>query len=125
MPDKMRVPDRIMSTALLTFYLAALGCALMSSLAAHFHLAALWLAAAVSALCSFWALIRVFRTADELQRRINYQALAFAHVFTLVVSLACGGLQEIGFRCLSWFVVSGVLVSLWSLGLILFSRRYQ
>jgi hypothetical protein len=80
--------------------------------------------AALSALIAVWALICTFRAADELQRRINHQALAFAYVGTLVVSLVYGFLQQTGLRCVSWLGVCGVLVTLWSLGLILFSRRY-
>jgi hypothetical protein len=63
--------------------------------------------------------------ADELRRRINHQALAFAYVGTLVVCLVYGFLQQTGLRCVSWLGVCGLLVALWSLGLILFSRRYQ
>jgi len=118
-------PDRLMSRALLRFYVLALICVAVSSLAAQFHIAILWLPAALVALGALWALVGIFRTADDLQKHINYQALAFAHVSTLFVSLAFGALQEVGFRCPSWFGVSVLLVSLWSLGLILFSRRYQ
>jgi hypothetical protein len=44
-------------------------------------------------------LIRILRTADELQRRINQQALAFAYVETLIVSLADGLRQQSAFPC--------------------------
>ena len=81
--------------------------------------------AALAALMAIAGLIRILQTADELQRRINHQALAFAYVGTLIVCLVCGFLQQFGLPCLSGLGVCALLVALWSLGLILSSRRYQ
>jgi hypothetical protein len=81
--------------------------------------------AGLAALMAIAGLIRVLQTADELQRRINHQALAFAYVGTLIVCLVCGFLQQLGLPCLSGLGVCALLVALWSLGLILSSRRYQ
>ena len=81
--------------------------------------------AALAALTAIAGLIRVLQTADELQRRINHQALAFAFVGTLIVCLLYGFLQQLGLPCLSGLGVCALLVTLWSLGLILSSRQYQ
>lgn len=125
-------PNRARRNALVIFYAAATVCGGTGSLAAgnaahaaDYVRGGLFALAALSALIAVWALISVFRAADELQRRVNYQALAFAHIGTLIVSLVYGCLQQAGLRCVSWLGVCAFLVALWSLGLVLFSRRYQ
>lgn len=80
---------------------------------------------ALAALIAIVALIRFLRTADELQRRINHQALAFAYIGTLVLCLVYGFLQQTGLSCVSGLGICALLVALWSLGLVIFSRRYQ
>lgn len=72
-----------------------------------------------------WSYIRMFRRADELQRRIVYEALAFAFVATLSVTVAGAFLQTAGLPCLGWIWIAGVLVVSWTLGLVAASRRYR
>jgi len=123
-------PNRARRNALVTFYAAAAVCGAAGTWGVtephgrdYVHIALISLAA-LSALIALWSLVRILHAADELQRRINHQALAFAYVATLVVCLVYGFLQQTGLRCLSWLGVCALLVALWSLGLILFSRRY-
>jgi hypothetical protein len=82
-------------------------------------------AAFASAVLAFWNLVRVLRSADELQRRINYQALAFAYSGTLIITLGYSLLEGIALPHLGHLWVCGLMVVLWSVGLILSSRRYQ
>jgi len=125
-------PNRARRNALVIFYAAAAVCgAAFASAATTAHHGRNYLYVAVialatlSALVAIWSLVHILRAAAELQRRINYQALAFAYVGTLVVCLVCSFLQQTGLRCVSWPGMCGLLVALWSMGLILFSRRYQ
>jgi hypothetical protein len=125
-------PNKDRRNALVIFYAAAAMCGAAGASAAaspphgrdSVHVAMIALAA-LSALAALWSLVHILRAADELQRRINHLALAFAYVGTLVVCLVCSFLQQAGLRCVSWLGVCGLLVALWSMGLILFSRRYQ
>jgi hypothetical protein len=125
-------PNRDRRNALVIFYAAAAVCGAAGTRAAataphgrHYLYVAVIALATLSALVALWSLVHILRAADELQRRINHQALAFAFVGTLVVCLVYGFLQQTGLRCVSWLGVCALLVALWSLGLILFSRRYQ
>jgi hypothetical protein len=125
-------PNKARRHALVIFYAAAAVCAAAGTAAgatAHhgrdYVYVAMIASAGLSALVAVGSLLRILRAADELQRRINHEALAFAYVGTLVVCLVYGFLQQTGLRCVSWLGVCGFLVALWSLGLILFSRRYQ
>ena len=72
-----------------------------------------------------WSLTRMFRRADELQRRIVYEALAAAFVATLSVTLAGAFLQSAGLPTLGWIWIAGVLVVSWTLGLVAAGRRYR
>src|SRR5215813_1561283 len=72
-----------------------------------------------------WSYIRMFRSADELQRRIVYEALAVAFVATLSVTVAGAFLQSAGLPTFGWIWIAGVLVVSWTLGLVAASRRYR
>jgi hypothetical protein len=72
-----------------------------------------------------WSFIRIFRRADELQRRIVYEALAVAFVATLSVTVAGAFLQGAGLPPFGWIWIAGVLVTSWIVGLVAASRRYR
>ena len=72
-----------------------------------------------------WSFVRMFRRADELQRRIVYEALALAFVATLSVTVAGAFLQSAGLPAFGWIWIAGVLVASWTVGLVLASRRYR
>jgi hypothetical protein len=72
-----------------------------------------------------WSLTRMFRRADELQRRIVYEALAAAFVATLSVTLAGAFLQSAGLPTFGWIWIAGVLVVSWTIGLVAANRRYR
>jgi hypothetical protein len=54
---------------------------------------------------------------------INYRALTFAFVGTLVFSIVVGLAQQLGFHSVSWLGLPALMISLWSFGLILYSSR--
>ena len=72
-----------------------------------------------------WFLPRFLRSNDERERQISYRALTFAFTGTLIFALAVGFLQNLGFHSVSWLGIPALMVILWSIGLILYSWRYQ
>ena len=112
---------------LMLFYLAALLSILAVSLAGRilpFRTLLLFLAVAGAAAAILF-LLRFLRSNDEHERQINYRALTFAFIGTLVFSGAIGFLQSFGFHPLSWLGIPALMIILWSIGLILYSRRYR
>jgi hypothetical protein len=69
--------------------------------------------------------IGMLRDLGELERRIVSEALALAFVITLGAMLAFPFLESVGFPALRPQTVTFVLVSLFAVGIELFSRRYQ
>jgi hypothetical protein len=76
--------------------------------------------AGVAILC----LLRFLRSNDEREQQIKYRALTFAFMGILVFS-AIGYLQTFGFHSMLWLGIPGLMICLWSFGLILYSRRYR
>lgn len=70
------------------------------------------------------AVMRQIRRMDELQRRIQLEALAFGFAGTAFLTLGYGFLELAGLPSLSMFVVWPLMAALWVLGLALASRRY-
>lgn len=114
--------------ALIVFYVSALACAVAIGLAEPVHKAEralLFALAIVSAACAVWGLHRLLSAADELQKQINYRAVKFAFVGTLILSLVEGFLQSFGFPRVSAYAGPAVMVILWSIGLFISSWRYE
>ncbi len=113
---------------LLTFYLCAVAFAVALTLTEYLH--SPWREVArvvtmVIAAFAVWSFFRFLRIADERQTRINYQALGFAFITALAVSLLGGFVRGFGAPHVSWLGVLGLLLIPWSLGLIVFSWRYR
>jgi heme/copper-type cytochrome/quinol oxidase subunit 4 len=81
--------------------------------------------ALVTALAAAFFLVLFLRSRDERERQINYRALTFTFVSTLVLSLVVGLAQQFGFHSIPWLGIPAVMVTLWSVGLILNSWRDQ
>jgi hypothetical protein len=81
--------------------------------------------ALVTALAAAFFLVLFLRSRDERERQLNYRALTFAFVGTLGFSLVVGLAQQLGFHSLSWLGIPVLMVTLWSVGLILNSWRDQ
>ncbi len=113
-------------TVLVLFYLAALLSVLANSLVGKFPsfrtlLIGLAAAGAAAAILFLW---RFLRSNDEHERQINYRALTFAFIGSLIFSAAIGFLQSFGFHSVSWLGIPALMIVLWSAGLILYSWRY-
>ncbi len=72
-----------------------------------------------------WAILRQIRRLDELQRRQQLEALAFAFAGTAMITFTYGFLEGVGMPKLSMFYVWPLMAALWSLGGWIAHRRYR
>ena len=115
--------DSIHSRSVLwVFYSSAFLSALLFGAASYasvsYHSPLLFLALATALAAAFF-LVLFLRSRDERERQINYRALTFAFVGTLVFSLVVGMAQQLGLHSASWLGLPAVMIVLWSIGLIL------
>lgn len=71
------------------------------------------------------AFLRFFHRIDELQRRIQSEALALSFGVTCVVTFSYGLLEYAGFPPLSWIWIPPFMMMLWGMGVRIASRWYQ
>lgn len=71
-----------------------------------------------------WAIVRELRRMDELQVRIQLEALGFAFAGTALVSFSYGFLEGLDYPRLSMFTLWPLMAVLWVVGLFLARRRY-
>jgi hypothetical protein len=96
----------------------------------HVALASPWrdavaLSPMVAAVAVPWIVLREMRRMDELQVRIQFEALGFAFAGTAILTFSYGFLEGLGYPKLSMFTVWPILAVLWVVGLVLARRRYQ
>jgi len=72
-----------------------------------------------------FAAARFFAAIDELQRRIQFEGLAFGFVSAAVLTLTCGFLGNAGLPQPNWVWVWPVMGACWAVGLALAYRRYR
>jgi len=72
-----------------------------------------------------WATIRFFRGLDELQRRIQFEAMAFSFLGTCLISLNWGVLEKAGLPHADVIWVALLLMGLYVIGIGIACRRYQ
>src|SRR5271169_3439144 len=121
-------PQRQRKNALRIFYVSVFlttgtfSVAVKASQAAQEGLFALGLVLAGGGI---WSFLRFLKVADTHQRLINLEATSFAFVGSLLLTLAVGILQRFGLLSGASLLVPVLMIALWSIGLILFSWRYQ
>ncbi|GAC1039431.1 hypothetical protein thsps117_41890 [Pseudomonas sp. No.117] len=72
-----------------------------------------------------WVVLRELRRLDELQLRIQFEALAFAFAATALTTFSYGFLQNVGAPPLSWLMVWPLMGLTWIIGLGMARRRYR
>ena len=72
-----------------------------------------------------WAFLRQVRQADELERRILFQALALAFVVEFIVAIVYAFLEGLDVPRPPSILWASLLVLSWAVGLGIFSRRYE
>jgi hypothetical protein len=100
------------------------------SLITHVDVARPWrdlvaLSPMLPALAMPWIILRELRRMDELQRRIQLEALGFSFAGTAILTFSYGFLEGLGYPKLSMFAVWPMLAMLWVIGLALARRRYR
>lgn len=115
-------------TATLVVYAAMLVGSI--ELLTHAAIAAPWrdviaLSPMLACAAAAWVILRELRRMDELQRRIQLEALGFAFAGTALLSFSYGFLEGLGYPRLTMFTVWPVMAVLWVVGLVLARRRYQ
>lgn len=71
------------------------------------------------------AVVSLLREIDELQKKIQLEALAFGFAGGAVLTLSYGFLQNAGLPQLSWIWVWPVMAGCWVAGMIGAHRRYR
>ena len=79
----------------------------------------------IPAAATAWIVLRELRRMDELQRRIQLEALGFSFAGTAILTFSYGFLEGLGYPRLSMFTVWPILAVLWVVGLVVARRRYQ
>jgi hypothetical protein len=72
-----------------------------------------------------FAFLNYLKGIDELQQRIQLQAIGFSAGTTSLLTFSYGFLEGVGFPPISLLWVFPVMILLWGLGLAFISRRYQ
>ncbi|CAH2794805.1 MAG: hypothetical protein CBARDMAM_3368 [uncultured Caballeronia sp.] len=71
------------------------------------------------------AVLRQLRRVDELQRRIQFEALAIAFGSTALTTFGYGFLENVGFPKLPTFAIWPIMGALWIIGLRVVRIRYR
>jgi hypothetical protein len=86
---------------------------------------AIALAPVIPAIFALVAFVRFLGRMDELQRRIQFDAIALSFGATAILTFAYGFLEGVGFPRLSRIWILPLMVMLWGLGAAIASMRYR
>ena len=87
--------------------------------------AAIALTPMLACLAAAWVILREIRRMDELQRRIQFEALGFAFAVTALATFSYGFLEGLGWPRLSMFGVWPLMATSWVFGRVMARRRYR
>lgn len=76
-------------------------------------------------IAAVWVIMRHIRRMDEMQRRMQFEGLAFGFAMTALITFSYGFLEGQGLPRLSMFSVLPLMNVLWVLGYALACRRYR
>ena len=79
----------------------------------------------IPSVAALWAFLRFFRGLDELQRRIQLEAVAFSFLATCFITLTWAFQQNAGLPRFDVAWVAPLLILLWGVGLGIAKRRYE
>lgn len=74
---------------------------------------------------ALWAFLRFFRRLDELQRRIQFEAVAFSFLAACFITLTWAFQQNAGLPRFDVSWVAPLLIALWGIGVGIAKRRYE
>ena len=78
----------------------------------------------IPAIFGVLAFVRFLRRMDELQRRIQLEALGLSFAASGILTFAYGFLELVGFPQISFIWIFPAMVMIWGLGLAIAARRY-
>ncbi len=70
------------------------------------------------------AVMRALRDSDELQQKIQLQAVTFSAIVTGLITFTYGFLENIGFPHLPSLFIFPLMLALWGMGAGIFARKY-
>lgn len=79
----------------------------------------------IPAIFGMIAYIRFVSRIDELQRRIQFEGLAFGFGAAGILTFSYGFLENVGFPHISLLWIFPFMIALWGIGVAIASRRYQ
>ena len=79
----------------------------------------------IGALAVAWSIMRALWQMDEMQRRIQFEAMALSFLGTALVTFAWGFVEDLGLPRLSAFAVWPIMAALWVAGLFIVQQRYK
>lgn len=79
----------------------------------------------IGALAGAWAIMRAIWRMDEMQRRIQLDAIAISFLGTALVTFGWGFAEGAGLPHLRAFSVWPIMGALWALGMVIAQRRYR
>lgn len=79
----------------------------------------------IGALAAAWAIMRGLWRMDELQRRIQLDAIAMSFVGTALITFGWGFAEGAGIPRLQAFMVWPIMGTLWGAGILIARRRYR
>ncbi|MBL8106549.1 MAG: hypothetical protein CNIPEHKO_03238 [Anaerolineales bacterium] len=71
------------------------------------------------------AVMRALRDSDELQQRIQLQAVTFSAIVTGLITFSYGFLENIGFPHFPSLFIFPLMIALWGIGAGIFARKYK
>ena len=76
-------------------------------------------------LAAAFVILRHIGRVDEFQRKIQFEAVAFAFTLTALLTFTYGFLEGQGFPKLSMFAVWPLMGGLWGVGVLITHLRYR
>lgn len=71
------------------------------------------------------AVMRAIRDSDELQQKIQLQAVTFSAIVTGLITFSYGFLENIGFPHFPSLFIFPLMIALWGIGAGIFARKYK
>lgn len=79
----------------------------------------------MGAIAVAWAILRGLRRMDEMQRRIQFDAIAISCLGTALITFGWGFAEGAGLPHLRAFAVWPIMATLWLIGTLISARRYR
>ena len=79
----------------------------------------------IPAIFGIIAYMRFVNRMDELQRRIQFEGIAFAFGVAGILTFSYGFLENVGFPHINMLWVFPFMIALWGIGTAIAARRYQ